>query len=259
MSIFSVNISHRSFWWQISALCFVLGILLAAAVNTTGQLSRTGGAFERIGFFNPAANRTQETATKMRSDESEIKKLRDRSTDLENKLAKRQDASEALNKDLQEAKFVAGLTEADGPGIQVTLTDSQRRPVDSTPNGMLVLLIHDEDIERVINELRAAGAEAIAVNGQRVISLTAIRCAGPVVQVNGVPTTPPVVIQAIGDPDTMFNALNMRDGVLDVMRRFDPAMAKADKMRMLHLPAYAGSTTFRYAYPPKHTHKEDSR
>jgi uncharacterized protein YlxW (UPF0749 family) len=120
-------------------------------------------------------------------------------------------------------------------------------------------LIHDEDIDRVINETRASGSEAISVNGQRVVALTAIRCAGPVVLVNGVPTTPPVVIKAIGDPDTLLNALNMRGGVLDMMRRFDPAMVKIDKVKLLHLQAYEGSTTMHYIHLPKLAHKEDTR
>ena len=97
------------------------------------------------------------------------------------------------------------------------------------------------------------------VNGQRVVALTAIRCAGPVVLVNGVPTTPPVVIKAIGDPDTLLNALNMRGGVLDMMRRFDPAMVKIDKVKLLHLQAYEGSTTMHYIHLPKLAHKEDTR
>ncbi|HZP84860.1 MAG TPA: DUF881 domain-containing protein [Chthonomonadaceae bacterium] len=249
MSVFSASIGHRSFYWQISALCFVLGLLLAAAWNMTRQLSRAGSGQARVGFFYGSG--AQVAVEKAAQYESEIKKLRARQTELENQIAKRTDAASTINKDLQDTKFLAGLTEAEGPGVQVTLLDSQKHETGDSPMGQLSLLIHDEDIARVVNELKASGAEAIAVNGQRVAITTAIRCVGPVVHVNGVPTAPPYVIQAIGNPDTMFTGLNMRDGVLDEMRRFDPAMARVEKKKLLKLPAFAGGTTLHYARPPK--------
>jgi uncharacterized protein YlxW (UPF0749 family) len=111
-------------------------------------------------------------------------------------------------------------------------------------------IIHSEDIQAVINELRAIGAEAIAVNDQRVVATTAIRCVGPVVQVNSIPTNgSPVRIMAIGDPDTLVSGLTMASGVQDQYKVTDPTMFSIDKSKGMTLPAFAGAQPIRFAVP----------
>ena len=100
----------------------------------------------------------------------------------------------------------------------------------------------------MVNELRASGAEAISVNDQRVTGLTPIRCVGPVVMVNDVRTAgSPVVVRAIGDPDALLSGMMMTKGVLDAFRDVDPTMVSIDKVKSHTLPAYAGSTSLRFA------------
>ncbi len=249
MSVFSASMNHRSFWWQISAVCFVLGLILATAVHTAAQIGRAGVAPNRAGFFY--GGDAQVAQVKSAQYEGEIKRLREQKTQLEKVVAKGTDASDTLNKELQDTKFLAGLTEAVGPGVQVTLVDSQKRSLLPSDQLKLSSLIHDSDIANVVNELKAAGAEAIAVNGQRVVSTTAVRCVGPVVHVNGVPAAPPYVIQAIGDADALYGGLNLPNGVLDDLRRFDPGMARVEKKPKLRVSAFAGSTQMRFARLPK--------
>ena len=69
-------------------------------------------------------------------------------------------------------------------------------------------------------ELRDAGAEALSLNGNRILATSEIRCSGSVVTINGRRTSAPFVIDAIGDTDTMFNALMMRNGVVDVLKQW---------------------------------------
>ncbi|HLK59360.1 MAG TPA: DUF881 domain-containing protein [Chthonomonadaceae bacterium] len=251
MSVFSANINHRSFVWQISILCFVLGLLLAAAAFTTNQITRAGRAPNRAGFHY--GSEMQVAMDKATEYEDEIKKLNQQKTELENKLAKGTNAASALNKELQESKFLAGLTDAIGPGIQVTLTDSHKQPLIASEQMKLNILIHDQDIANVINEMKAAGAEAISVNDKRVVATTSIRCVGPVIQISGVPTAPPYVIQAIGDPEALYGGLKTQGGVLTELTQFDPDMAKIEKKSLLRLPAYAGSTHSTFAHPPAPT------
>jgi uncharacterized protein YlxW (UPF0749 family) len=248
MSVFSAGMNHRSFWGQINALCFVLGLLLAAATFTATQINRAG-----FSPNNPAlsyGSGIQVAAEKAAQSESEIKKLREDKTELENKLAKGSDAAKTLNNELQDIKFLAGLMEAVGPGIQITLTDSTKHA--AIPGSPIDLddYVHDSDIVSVVNELRAAGAEAIAVNGQRVGASTAIRCVGPVIQVNLVPLAPPYIIQAIGDPNTLYGGMNMSNSVLDMLRHNDPNRVRLEKKTKLQLPAYTGSTQVHFARPP---------
>lgn len=147
------------------------------------------------------------------------------------------------------AYLLAGLTPVQGPGVIATLTDSKKR-LPTMPAGIQPPnLIHDTDINQVINELKAAGAEAISVNGQRLVTTSAIRTAGPTMLVNNTPQTPPYVIKAIGAPKTLVGALNLRGGGADQLKRFDPAMFSIQQAQTLTLPAYSGSGEPRYAKP----------
>lgn len=254
MSVFSATIGHRSYIWQITIVCFVLGLVLAASVNTTKQLSRSGQSTPKVGF---TYGNSQVLVEKAAQYESEINKLRDQKTELENKLAKRTDAAGTINKDLQDTKFLAGLTEAEGEGVQVTLVDSSKTSPFASDQANISILIHDKDVSAVVNELAASGAEAVSVNGQRIVAQSSIRCVGPVIHVNGVPAAPPFVIKAIGNAETLNSGINMRNGVLEDLRRFDPNMARVEKKSLLHLPAFAGSTTMRYARLPAASHKKE--
>jgi uncharacterized protein YlxW (UPF0749 family) len=154
---------------------------------------------------------------------------------------------------LIEDQFLAGLTKVEGPGIVVTLRDSAKQPPADLPNSIedsltSMYIVHDVDIERVLNELRAGGAEALAVNDQRVVATTSVRCVGPAIQVNGVPQTPPFRISAIGDSQSLAKVLALPRGIGDMLRSADPAMIAIEQKQKLVLPAYAGFES-RYAKP----------
>lgn len=246
MSLFSAGIHHRSFHSQISVFCFVLGLILAAAAFTSNKIAHDPVRRVRVGFDWGEGDRTNK---KVQEDTEEIKKLREDNKKLESIIAKGNDGKEALNNALQEARTYAGLSELSGPGVVVTLQDSKKPPMLGVDRENY--LIHDRDINEVINELRSAGAEAIAVGSQRVVNSTAVRCVGPVAMVNDVKEGAPFVIRAIGDPDTMLSALNITNGVLDGVRRYDPLMAHAEKADSLRLPAFSGGTQMRSARPVK--------
>lgn len=120
----------------------------------------------------------------------------------------------------------------------ITINDS-KIPVKDNENPNLYL-IHDEDLLRVLNELRAGGAEAISVNDQRLVGTSEIRCAGPTVMVNGKVFAPPFVIKAIGDPKTLSAALTMRGGVVESLKYWGIEL-KIQKEDNIVVPAFTGT------------------
>jgi uncharacterized protein YlxW (UPF0749 family) len=167
---------------------------------------------------------------------------------LEEALGSHPGQQRVLEDQLKSLRFQAGLTEVVGPGIVVTLNDSKKMLPNEPDAVKLQYMIHDVDINQVVNELKASGSEAIAVNDQRLVGMSPIRCAGPTVFVNNVPETPPYQIQAIGDPKTLFKAMNLPGGVVDGYTA-DPAMIAVAKSNSLDLPAYQGPTQTKYAQP----------
>jgi uncharacterized protein YlxW (UPF0749 family) len=110
----------------------------------------------------------------------------------------------SLAAQLADLQIAAGAVPVTGPAVRVTLTDAKlpAGPTDPTQQdqGGQVL---DSDLQHVVNALWASGAEAVAVNGQRVTALTSIRAAGDAIVVDFRPVDPPYVVTAVGDPDTL--------------------------------------------------------
>ncbi|MBQ9636234.1 MAG: DUF881 domain-containing protein, partial [Acidaminococcaceae bacterium] len=116
--------------------------------------------------------------------------------------------SGAAQKEMDELKARAGETALEGKGIILTVDDSKQAAKAGENKNLYI--IHDEDLLRVVNELRAAGAEAISLNGQRLIGSSEIRCVGPTVLVNERRLAAPFVIHAIGNPQTLESSLELR-------------------------------------------------
>lgn len=106
-----------------------------------------------------------------------------------------------------------GLTPVDGAGLTVVLDDAPPEMRNQVDGGVNALVVHQQDIQAVANALWAAGAEAMTIQGQRVISTSAIRCVGNSVVLHGVPYPPPYRISAIGDPERMQKSLDEAPGV----------------------------------------------
>lgn len=148
-------------------------------------------------------------------------------------------------------EFEAGTAPLRGPGLTVRLDDSPRRSDGSRAAGATVddLVVHQQDVQAVVNALWAGGAEAMMIKGVRVIATTAVRCVGNTLLLDGRVYSPPFVIAAIGDPGRLQRALDAAEGV----RAFRIAVAnyglgyqvkvEAD----VSVPAYDGSTALRSA------------
>ncbi len=227
----------RSRQGPIAVAALVLGLMLALQL-------RTHGTVDRIDLV-----RSQELAGMLKSAETERDKLRDEVDDLRSKLTTADQGSKsaaAVKDELDKTRIVAGLTSVTGPGVSVMLDDSKVvRQKNEDPNAFL---LHDDDILKVLNELSAAGAEAMSINGQRVIATTEVRCAGPTISVNNTRIAPPIQIFAIGDSATLENALRMRGGVLESLSVWG-IEARVRRENTLTIPAYKGSLQFKYAKP----------
>jgi uncharacterized protein YlxW (UPF0749 family) len=248
MNVFMSGSRHQPWVWQVTGLCFILGVLVAASLQTVSNIRRSGGLTNIRPGQSPIST-TSEIAATMRNQANEIKELRLEKTKLENSLATGDGRAKALNDELQKAKLLAGIIEVTGPGILLTLQDSKTGPPSNRQFEQENYIIHDVTLQRGLNELNSAGAEAISINGQRFISRTPIRCVGPTAIVNGVPLASPYEIRVIGDPKTLESALNLRGGYADWIRSYDPSMIKIERKNSLIIQAYSGSTDFRYAKP----------
>lgn len=241
------NSGPASYVLPMSALALVLGFLISLAWITDDSRA---SALRALGPDQAAriASGSVDLQTEYQKVLTEVTSLRNQITKYQNAFAKETGQAKLLNDSLQDAKLVAGLTELEGPGVTVTLRDLKNESIDAPAEAVI---IHDTDVLRVVNELWAAGAEAIAVNTHRVIAGTSFRCAGPVIHVEGIPIASPIVIQAIGETATLMGGVELRGGILDEIRSVSPQMVSVEAVKSMRLPPYGGSTAHKYAKVPK--------
>jgi uncharacterized protein YlxW (UPF0749 family) len=145
----------------------------------------------------------------------------------------------------------AGFTALTGPGVTVVLNDSSRRAGEGGPNAPDNddLVVHQGDVQAVVNALWAGGAEAMSIMEVRVISTSAVRCVGNTLLLHGQVFSPPFKITAIGEPTTMHQALESAEGV----QQFRDAVAdfglgyQETVERNVSVRAYDGSSDLRSA------------
>ena len=127
-------------------------------------------------------------------------------------LAARADERSDLAPELSRQERRVGLTAVSGPGVTVTLDDA---PSSVAADGIEpdLLVVHQQDIQAVVNALWSGGAEAMTIQDHRVISTTAVKCVGNTVVLHGIPYAPPYVISAIGDPERLQAALGASESV----------------------------------------------
>jgi uncharacterized protein YlxW (UPF0749 family) len=138
-----------------------------------------------------------------------------------------------------------GLVAAEGPGLVVTLDDSSDR---ESPSGNLNdLVIHSQDVQAVANGLWGAGAEALAVSGQRVVSTSAVLCVGNTLLINGTVHSPPFRFTALGaDLHSAFMADPLVERFAEDADRFKLGF-KVEERDRVSVPAYTGTSKVRFA------------
>jgi uncharacterized protein YlxW (UPF0749 family) len=150
---------------------------------------------------------------------------------------------------------VSGSAPVTGPGLTVTLDDAPASSQSIPGVHADDLVVHQQDLQHVINALWAGGAEAMTLQGERVTSTSAFRCSGNILLLHGKVFSPPYVIEAVGDPERLQAALDASPGVRTYLDYVDwVALGWGEEpSERLELPAYAGSTELQYATVPEGT------
>ncbi len=241
---------RRTLAWRIGTP--IVGILsgvlfVASAADSRGTDLRPGRYTDLAGLVAAEAADYEEIRQDLEDLEGEVDVLAEDVRTLEVTRARRQ---------IEELLDPAGLEPRSGPGVTITLSDSPDDILDeAVAHDIKVaqLVVHQQDVQAVVNALWAGGSSAVTIAGQRVISTTGIKCEGPVVQLQGVPYPQPYLIQAVGDPIALMAALDADPLVTGY--RSDAANPYIQIGWDLHAednieaPAYDGLLDLRYAEP----------
>lgn len=154
-----------------------------------------------------------------------------------------------LEEEIKSGNKILGLSEVTGNGLIITINDNQDISLNTWLADPNLLIVHDTDLMSVVNELKNAGAEAISINEQRLVTNSAIECDGNIIKVNGVKIGAPFTIKAIGLPEALIN-VNRFGGYLDYMRDdryLKVSVEKITDKKTITIPKYTGIIKFQYA------------
>ena len=229
----------------IAIICCVLGLIITIQIKSVREVSEGG-------FLS--TQKAQILAAELRHLRLEKELLYEELTDLENRL-REYELSEAdenlmiknLKNDLERYQLLSGFLPGFGPGVIVTLEDPPGS-YNQIDNDSFIVYNYEILLE-LVNTLNAAGAEAISINEQRYVSTTEIYYASNSLFINDTATFPPYEIKAIGNPETLEAALNMRYGILWQMRQYYNLQVSVRKENELQIPRYHQVFQFEYATP----------
>jgi uncharacterized protein YlxW (UPF0749 family) len=231
--------------WRIGTpLVFLASgaLFVASAANSEGTDLRPG--------------RTTDLAGLVRNETKHLERLQDRGAELNSQveeLARSVDDTQ-VRKAGAEARALrgpAGRLPVSGPGVTVTLADAPREIRESSAQDINLLVVHQQDIQAVVNAMWKAGAEAVTVQGQRVVTTTGIKCAGSSVELNGIYYSQPYVISAVGNTGRLLSEIDNDDFISryrsDSEQEDIQVGWSLDVETRIDAPAYEGLVNVEYA------------
>ncbi len=240
---------HRALAWRLATP--VVGLLSGALFVVSAHSSE--GTDLRPGRFTDLASMVRYDAHRVAGMKKQVTDLTQQVNALSGSVDNRQ--VRRFNRQAARLKDPAGLLPVSGPGVTVTLSDAPQatgQDLPDTVDNPNLLLVHQQDIQAVVNAMWRAGARAVTIQGQRVVTTTGIRCIGNSVQLQGVPYSQPYRIQAVGDVTALSTAI-ADDAYLQVYRAdaADPDINVGWDEQIenrITAPAYDGLTDFQYAH-----------
>lgn len=198
--------SVRSWRFTAPFALAACGLLLVTSAKIADGTDLRGSGHAELGdLVRDAELRGEQLSTA-------AEQLRDEIDELSNADGSQQSSEQ---QQLGEFAELAGMTPVEGPGLQVTLSDAPEPLGLAEDQNLEDYIVHQQDLEAVINALWAGGAEAMMVMDQRIIATSSVRCIGPVLYLQGRSYGPPYVVSAIGDVNAMLAALDESPGVTE--------------------------------------------
>lgn len=221
----------------LGIMCFilVLGIMVQLntiedAVSTVGQSRTDSSLKDEVLKWKEEHDKAYE---ELQNVEKELEKERQVSISNDETSVEKQEKLKELNAYL-------GLTDVVGEGIIITVQDNT-----SSILGTAGDLVHDGDLRKIVGEIKNTNAEAISINGQRIVQSTTINCVGALIQVNNESIGSPFVIKVIGDKNTLYNNLLRPGSYLDELEAAG-LIVTAEKSDEITIEKYKGVLTDKY-------------
>lgn len=228
---------------SLGLVCLILTIAICIQIKTVNSTNSTvAQTFVENDLRDQVLKMKEKYDNETRnltSAEKELDKVR------ENATANNED-SVTKEKQISQNNKLLGKTNLVGTGIEIIVRDNTNVTEENIgiASSLEDYIIHDGDIRSIVNELINAGAEAVSVNGQRIVNSTAIICVGTVIKINNEKVNSPFIIKAIGSPESLI-ALDRLGGYVNSLRSYG-LIESVKKSNKVEIPKFTGAITSKY-------------
>lgn len=228
----------------VGILALFIGLILSVQISTNAG-SDQGGLVPlgKLKSYEAELKKVQDEKAEVLQ---ELLDLEQRLADIENERSEESTFVKGLVSDLEKYRMWAGVLDVEGPGIVVTIKD----PVtDQYQEDYSVITNNYDLLLGLVNRLKEAGAEAVSINEQRISNNTEISLAGSNININGTATAPPYIVKAIGNPQTLDGAINLRGGIIYTMKMKYNLIVDTEIREKVVIGRYTEVIKFNYAEP----------
>lgn len=228
----------------LGIMCFVLTVAICVQLKTTKNTTTTISQSLAENGLRDEVLRWKEKYDNIYGElvqsTQNLEQIRKEATQNDTTSSKKQE-------EITKNNMLLGTSEVVGEGLEITLTDNNTGLVKDGQEvlDLSKLVIHYNDLIEVVNALNNAGAEAISINGQRIVQTTAITCEGNVIKVNGQKISSPFVIKAIGSPGILYGSVTMIGGYIYWMKE-DGALVDVKQSNNIVVEKYNGIINYKY-------------
>ena len=202
----------------LGIVCLILTMAICVQIRTMNNVNQeVSKTFEE--------NSLRDEVLKWKEKNDEMTKQLDNAEKLLAKVrteaTKDDEIASSIEEQITENNNLLGLTDVVGPGVEITLKDDPNATIESIGvfGDISEHIIHDADLRVIVNELKNSGAEAISINGERIVNSTAITCIGNVIKVNDERISSPFTIKAIGLPESLAS-IDRPGGYVEFIREY---------------------------------------
>lgn len=227
----------------LGTVCLILTAAIFIQIKTVKSITNEEGI-----SLNDNAELKDEVLKWRQSYKDVYKQLEEAEKRLEETRTQVATSSEVdieVENQIKKNNAILGLTEVKGSGIIIKLDDNREVNAEEVID-ISAYLVHDTDLIHIINELFNAGADAVSVNGKRIVNTTAIFCDGNIIRLNEEIVGVPIEIKAIGFPERLYYDAALRQGSYLRLMASDGIIVEVQKSDDITIPKYEGVYQYKY-------------
>lgn len=227
----------------LGIVCFVLTIAIFVQIKTTNNSNSTGAQTMEENDLRDQVLRMKEKYDNIYAElQNATKKLEQ----VRENATKDDSEAKAKQEELRLNNMLLCQSDMTGEGVIITLKDGTTNNSDVLSSLTATdVIVHNSDLLQIVNDLKNAGAEAISINGERIVQTSSITCEGIIIKINNKKLGSPYVIKAIGSAATLETSLSIPGGYLDIMKN-DGVIVDIKKSDGLTVEKYDGVITTKY-------------